>query len=60
MEPTPRVCLGDFNEILSVDEKFGGSKCQRGLMENFENTLEVCGLSDLGYRGPNVVTQIIN
>lgn len=46
------VCLGDFNEILSLDEKFGGSGRQRGLMKNFQNTLEVCGLSKLGYKGP--------
>jgi exonuclease III len=52
MDPIPWVCLGDFNEILSADEKYGGSRRQRGLMENFQNTLEVCGLSDLGFWGP--------
>jgi hypothetical protein len=52
MEPMPWVCLGDFNEILSADEKYGGRRRQRGLMENFKKTLEACGLSDLGYKGP--------
>jgi exonuclease III len=52
MDPIPWVCLGDFNEILSADEKYGGSRRQRGLMENFQKTLEGCGLVDLGFRGP--------
>jgi hypothetical protein len=52
MDPIPWVCLDDFNEIPSADEKYGGSRRQWGLMENFQNTLEVCGLSDLGFWGP--------
>jgi hypothetical protein len=51
MEPSPWLCLGDFNEILSLNEKYGGSGHQRGLMENFQRTLDECGLSELGYRG---------
>jgi hypothetical protein len=53
MEPSPWFCLGDFNEIFSLDEKYGGSGCQRELMENFQRTLDECGLSELGYQGPN-------
>ncbi|XP_059436723.1 uncharacterized protein LOC132169761 [Corylus avellana] len=52
MEPGPWVCIGDFNEIISLDEKFGGSGRQRSLMEAFQRALEDCELSDLGYRGP--------
>jgi hypothetical protein len=52
MEPMPWVCLGDFNEILSANEKYGGRRRQRGVMENFQKTLEACGLSDLGYKEP--------
>lgn len=52
MEPSPWVCLGDFNEILNLDEKYGGSWRQRGLMENFQKTLDDCGLSKLEYRCP--------
>jgi hypothetical protein len=52
MDPIPWVCLGDFNEILSSDEKYGGRRRQMSLMENFQNILEDCGLSDLGFRGP--------
>lgn len=52
MEPGPWVCIGDFNEIICLDEKYGGSGRQRSLMEAFQQALEVCELSDLGYRGP--------
>lgn len=52
MDPQPWVCLGDFNEILSLFEKFGGNGRQQGLMEAFQNTLVDCGLSDMGNRGP--------
>lgn len=52
MEPTPWVCLGDFNEILNLSEKWGGNGRQRCLMEAFQSTLEECELLDLGFRGP--------
>jgi hypothetical protein len=44
-QPLPWLCLGDFNEILNLTEK-------KGVMEDFQRTLEDCGLSDLGFRGP--------
>jgi hypothetical protein len=52
LESEPWVCTRDFNEILSMAEKFGGSGQSRGLMEAFQKTLEECALSDLGYKGP--------
>ncbi|XP_059428667.1 uncharacterized protein LOC132162445 [Corylus avellana] len=52
MEPGPWMCIGDFNEIICLDEKFGGSGRQRSLMEAFQRVLEDCELLDLGYRGP--------
>lgn len=51
MERGPWLCAGDFNEILDLSEKWGGNGQQRSLMEAFKNTLEVCELHDLGYRG---------
>jgi exonuclease III len=52
LEPDPWICLGDFNEILNETKKFGGRSQPRALMEAFQNTLEVCGLFDLGFKGP--------
>lgn len=42
---------GDFNEILSNEEKCGGLIRAPALMEGFQNGLEDCGLVDLGLSG---------
>nr|POE69772.1 hypothetical protein CFP56_24145 [Quercus suber] len=47
----PWVCLGNFNEIFSSDEKNGGSPRQVTPMLAFRHTLLQCGLVDLGFRG---------
>ena len=52
LEPGHWIFLGDFNEILNESEKCGGRSRPRGLMESFQDTLEACGLSDLGFKGP--------
>ena len=43
--------MGDFNEILTHDEKVGGRPRGDYLMNNFRNALEEGGLSDLGWEG---------
>ena len=45
----PCVCLGDFNEILSSDEKNGGNLRPMGAMMKFRQTLLDCGLVYLGF-----------
>ncbi|XP_059436088.1 uncharacterized protein LOC132169016 [Corylus avellana] len=52
LEPEPWVCVGDFNEILNLSEKFGGHGRPSKLMEDFQSALDDCGLSELGFRGP--------
>ena len=47
----PWLCLGDFNEILSFDEKRGGNPRQVTPMVAFRHTLFHCGPIDLGFRG---------
>lgn len=42
---------GDFNEILSNDEKSGGLIRASAQMEGFCNGLENCGLVDLCFSG---------
>ena len=47
----PWVCLGDFNELLTVVEKKGCLTRSESQMKKFRDTLGVCGLRDLGFRG---------
>lgn len=42
---------GDFNEVLTTDEKSGGLTRAVNLMEGFRNGLTDCDLVDLGYSG---------
>ena len=44
----PWLCLGDFNEILSSDEKRGGNPRQVTPMVAFWHTFLHCRLVDLG------------
>ncbi|XP_062171134.1 uncharacterized protein LOC133876926 [Alnus glutinosa] len=47
----PWCCFGDFNEILEQSEKDGMGPRRDSQMAGFRNTLEECGLSDLGFKG---------
>ncbi|KAK9989376.1 hypothetical protein SO802_029615 [Lithocarpus litseifolius] len=47
----PWVCLGDFNEILSSDERNGRIPKPLRPMQEFQTTLLHCGLVDLGFQG---------
>lgn len=49
----PWLCLSDFNEILSMDEKFGGAKHSQQQMASFMKVVNYCGFQDLGYNGPD-------
>lgn len=50
-EPTPWLCIGDFNEILALSEKEGAAVHQESLMVGFRTALEDCQLGDLGFMG---------
>lgn len=47
----PWMCAGDFNEILWSYEKLGLGLRQEGIMKEFRDVLDECGLMDLGYVG---------
>ena len=46
------LCLGDFNEILSRDEKLGEAPRPQQQMDAFRNVVNRCGFKDMGYSGP--------
>ena len=45
------LVFGDFDEILWNYEKSGSCLRREALINDFRDTLEECGLDDLGYMG---------
>ncbi len=48
----PWLLAGDFNEVLSSDDKFGGLPVNLRRSNLFNNCLNACGMIDLGFHGP--------
>lgn len=48
----PWLVSGDFNEIMGLSEKEGGSFWPRPQMERFAKCVNGCGLKDIGFVGP--------
>ena len=48
----PWLVIGDFNEPTGLSEKEGGRYRPRRQMENFVDTINLCGLWDIGFVGP--------
>ena len=49
--PDPWVVIGDFSEAMWQYEHFSESKRGEKQMADFRDTLDVCGLKDLGFSG---------
>ena len=49
----PWVLLGDFNDMISDEEKLGGLPVNRTRMSAFRNCMDNYGLIDLGFHGPH-------
>lgn len=47
----PWLCGGDFNEILSNTEKWGGPIRPPSQITDFQNISDICALRDLGFFG---------
>ena len=45
-------CIGDFNELLQVGEKKGGTPRSHNLMQAFREAMDACEFVDLGFSGP--------
>ncbi|XP_074374021.1 uncharacterized protein LOC141714399 [Apium graveolens] len=47
----PWCVFGDFNDMLYMHEKRGGRRHPFSLLKGFSDTLQECGLTDLGFVG---------
>ena len=47
----PWCCIGDFNDLLAQTEKKGRLDHPNHLIQGFRETVEQCGLHDLGMKG---------
>jgi exonuclease III len=50
-QPILWVCIGDFNEVLTQEEKTGVVLRKERQMEQFRDAIEACNLRDLGFIG---------
>lgn len=51
-ESLPWLAIGDFNEVLSLDDKVGGNCPSPRRLASFHDMLNCCGLVDLDFKGP--------
>ena len=47
----PWLCVGDFNEVLSVEEQFGVNEREQWQVAAFQDAVNDCGFTDLGFHG---------
>ena len=47
----PLIVMGDFNEALWQFEHFSATRRGEKQMEEFRNSLDFCGLKDIGFSG---------
>uniref|UniRef100_A0A2N9IE82 Reverse transcriptase domain-containing protein n=1 Tax=Fagus sylvatica TaxID=28930 RepID=A0A2N9IE82_FAGSY len=48
----PWCCMGDFNELVRIEEKQGRHTRSERQMQLFRDVLDDCGFVDLGFNGP--------
>ncbi|KAF7143420.1 hypothetical protein RHSIM_Rhsim05G0112800 [Rhododendron simsii] len=48
----PWLCIGDFNQVLNVEDKRGGNLPNLGRIRAVREMLEDCGLTNLECKGP--------
>ncbi|XP_028109543.1 uncharacterized protein LOC114308200 [Camellia sinensis] len=49
---TPWLIMGDFNELLTSLDKFGGRPINLSRALKFKECMDHCGMLDLGFSGP--------
>ncbi|KAF7149419.1 hypothetical protein RHSIM_Rhsim03G0083500 [Rhododendron simsii] len=46
------LCMGDFNQVLAVEDKLGGHLPSQNALAAFHDMISACGLVDLEFKGP--------
>ncbi|TXG63781.1 hypothetical protein EZV62_010775 [Acer yangbiense] len=54
VDKLPWLCGGDFNELVSVKDKVGGSDKNFTGMTQFQQAVDECNLNDLGFSRPRL------
>jgi len=49
--------LGDFNEVLCREDKFGGDQVKLNRVLEFKGCLDECNMLDLGFAGSSSLGQ---
>ena len=44
--------MGDFNEVVNEQEKFGGNPISQNRIRPYVDCMNCCGMLDLGFSGP--------
>lgn len=47
----PWCCFGDFNEIIHIHDKHGGSNPNLNIVADFREVVQTFNLVDIGYKG---------
>uniref|UniRef100_C6JRM0 Uncharacterized protein n=1 Tax=Sorghum bicolor TaxID=4558 RepID=C6JRM0_SORBI len=47
----PWLCLGDFNEVLAMEEQMGANEREMWQVTAFQDVVNDCALTDLGFHG---------
>lgn len=48
----PWLLIGDTNQPLTRNDKFGGRPINRNIADQFQTVLDICNFVDLGFTGP--------
>lgn len=48
----PWLVIGDFNQVLHADKKWGGRRVNMANAERLREVVDACSWIDLGFQGP--------
>ncbi|KAF7124152.1 hypothetical protein RHSIM_Rhsim12G0088700 [Rhododendron simsii] len=52
-ERLPWLCVGDFNQVMTAEDKLGGVAPSQNSLTGFHEMISECGQVDLEFKGPS-------